>query len=157
MFEAKEYINPGMLPQQTSQIYIYTSLFKRERQYDTFKTKANINQEILPQQKASQICMYSSFFKREQQYDTFKRKKLSIERYCHINKRRARYTCILLSDNMTCLKRKKLSIKRYCHNKGRARYACIPRSLSVSDNMTRLSERKYQLKGFLQKGRILLF
>ena len=40
-------------------------------------------------------------------------------------------------------KRKKISIKRCCHNK-RASCACIPRSLSVSDNMTRLSESKYQ-------------
>ena len=41
------------------------------------------------------------------------------------------------------LKRNNISIQGCCHNK-RARYACIPRSLSVSDNMTRLSERNYQ-------------
>ena len=97
---------------QASQIYMYTSFFKRGRGYGRhLKRREIINQEILPQQKASQICMYT-FFKRERKYDTFKRKKLSI--------------------------------KRYCHDKWRARYACLLRSLSVSENMTRLSERNYQ-------------
>ena len=54
-------------------------MYTSERQYDLFKAKEIINQEILPQQRASQICMYTSFFKRQRQYDTFKRKKISIE------------------------------------------------------------------------------
>ena len=53
-----------MLPQQTSKICMYTSFFKRQRQYDKFKAKKIINREILPQQTASQIYMYTSFFKR---------------------------------------------------------------------------------------------
>ena len=32
-------INRGILPQQASQICMYTSFFKRERQYDPFKAK----------------------------------------------------------------------------------------------------------------------
>ena len=43
-------------------------------------------------------------------------------------------------------KAKEISIKRFRHNK-QARYTCIHRSLNVSDNMTRLSERNYQLRG----------
>ena len=48
---------------------------------------------------------------------------------------------------MASSKQKKLSIKRYCHNK-RARYACKPRSLSVSHNMTRLKQRKSSIKRY---------
>ena len=39
------------------------------------------------------------------------------------------------------LKREKISIKACCHNK-QTTHACVPRSLSVSDNMTRLERKK---------------
>ena len=68
--EAEEIMNRRILPQQTSQIYMYTLFFKRERQHDPFRGKEIINQGILPQQ-TSQIYMYSSFFKGERQSDSF--------------------------------------------------------------------------------------
>ena len=49
------------MPQQTSQIYMYTSFSKRERHYDPFRAKEIINRGIL-QQQTSQIYMYTSFF-----------------------------------------------------------------------------------------------
>ena len=154
---------------------MYTSFFKRQRQYDTFKrkkisikrychnkraryaciprslsvsdnmptrafkAKEIINREILPQQTASQICMYTSFFNRQRQYDTFKAREI-VNREI-LPQQMASQICMYTSffkrqRQYDTLKRKKISIKRYCHNK-RARYACIPRSLSVSDNMTR--------------------
>ena len=54
----------GCCHNKTSKICMYTSFFKRQRQYDTFKAKEIINREILPQQTVSQIYMYTSFFKR---------------------------------------------------------------------------------------------
>ena len=93
-----------MLPQQTSQIYMYTSFFKRERQYDALKRK------IVHQLRGTATT-------NKPDHDTCKPRSLSV------------------SDDMTRLKRKKISIKGYCHNKRRARYACIARSLSVSDNI----------------------
>ena len=39
ILKARGNINCGILPQQTSQICMYTSFFKRERQYDPFKVK----------------------------------------------------------------------------------------------------------------------
>ena len=65
-FRAIEMINRRILAQQTSQIYMYTKFFKRERQYDPFRAKEIINRRILAQQ-TSQIYMYTSFFKRERQ------------------------------------------------------------------------------------------
>ena len=53
-------VNRGILPQQTRQISMYTSLFKRARQYDAFKVK-----------EKRQIYMYTSFFKREWQNNAF--------------------------------------------------------------------------------------
>ena len=80
----KKIINWGVLPEQTSQIHIYTSFFKCERQYGGFKAKENINCGILPQQ-TSQICVYTSFFKRERQYDPFKTKEIiKVLWYCHL-------------------------------------------------------------------------
>ena len=55
---------------------MYTSFFKRQRQYDTFKAKEIINREILPQQTASQIYMHTSFFKRGRGKDSFKAKEI---------------------------------------------------------------------------------
>ena len=43
VFEAKEIMNRRILPQQTSQIYMYTSFFKRERQHEPFRAKEIIN------------------------------------------------------------------------------------------------------------------
>ena len=57
-FRAKEIINRRILPQQTSQIYMYSSFFKRERQYDLFIAKEIMNRRILPQ------TSHSSFLKR---------------------------------------------------------------------------------------------
>ena len=51
---------------------MYSSFFKRERQYDPFRAKEIINRGILQQQ----TIMYSSFFKREQQYDPFRAKEI---------------------------------------------------------------------------------
>ena len=68
------------------------------------------------------IYTYSSFFKRERQHDPFRAKEI-------INRG------------------KKLSIEGYCHNK-QARYTRIPRSLSVSDNMTRLERKKLSIEGY---------
>ena len=45
------------------------------------------------------------------------------------------------------LKRNNISIQGCCHNK-RARYECIPRSLSVSDNMTRLKRKKLSIERY---------
>ena len=56
-------------------IHVYLVPFKRERQYDPFRTKEIINRGIL-QQQTSQIYMYTSFFKRERQYDPFKAKEI---------------------------------------------------------------------------------
>ena len=140
-----------------SQICMYTSFFKRQRQYDTFKAKEIINREILPQQTASQVCMYTPFFKRERQCDTFKAKEIiNREILPQLDKRRARYTCTLhslsVSDN-DMFKRKKLSIERYCHNKWQARYACVPRSLRVSDNMTHLKLKKLSIERYCHNKR----
>ena len=63
------------MQQQTSQIYMYSSFFKRERHHDPFRSKEIINREIL-QQQTSQIYMYSSFFKRERQYDPLRAKEI---------------------------------------------------------------------------------
>ena len=53
---------------------------------------------------------------------------------------------------MARLERKKLSIEEYCHNK-QARYTCIPRSLSVSDNMTRLERKKFSIDEYCNNKR----
>ena len=45
-------------------------------------------------------------------------------------------------------KRKSLSFQGWCHNKKACRYAYIPRSLNVSDNMVRLKRKKYQSRDF---------
>ena len=47
-----------MLPQQTSKICMYTSFFKRQRQYDTLKAKEIINREILPQGSEPDMHVY---------------------------------------------------------------------------------------------------
>ena len=165
---------------------MYTSFFKRQRQYDTFKAKElSIKRYCHNKRRARYACIPRSLSVSDN--DTFKAKELSIKRYCH-NKWRARYACIprslSVSDNKTRLsernyqsrdtattngeqmasqicmytsffkhqrqydtfKRDKLSNERYCHNKWQARYACILRSLSVGDNMTRLSETKFIIK-----------
>ena len=143
---------------------MYSSFFKRERQYDPFRAKEIINRRILPQQ-TSQIYMYTSFFKPERQHDPFREKeiinrgkKLSTEGYCH--NEQARYTRIprslSVSDNMTRLERKKLSIEGDYNNK-RARYTCIARSLSVSDNMTRLERKKLSIDGYCQQQTSQIF
>ena len=122
-------MNRRILPQQTSQIYMYTSFFKRERQYDPFRAKEIINRGILPQQ-TSQMYMYTSFFKRERQYDPFRAKEIinrgilpqqtsQIYMYTSFFKRERQYDPF---------RAKKLSVEGYCNNK-RARYTCIPRSL----------------------------
>ena len=49
-FRAKEIINRRILPQQTSQTYMYSSFVKRELQYDPFRAKEIINPGILQQQ-----------------------------------------------------------------------------------------------------------
>ena len=54
---------------------MYTSFFKRERQYDPFRVKENMNRRILPQQ-TSQIYMYTLFFMRERQHDPFRAKEI---------------------------------------------------------------------------------
>ena len=41
----------------------------------------------------------------------------------------------------------KMTIDRYCRNK-QSRYTCIPRSLSVSDNMTCLERKKLSIDGY---------
>ena len=69
--------------------------------------KEIINQEILPQQ-TSQICMYTSFLSVSDN-DAFEAKEISVKGYCH--KKRARYTCIphsLSLNDMARLKRKKM-------------------------------------------------
>ena len=95
---------------------MYTSFFKRQRQYDTFKAKElSIERYCHNKRRARYACIPRSLSVSDNM-TRLKRKKLSIERYCH-NKRRARYmyTCILrslsVSDNMTRLKRNKLSIE----------------------------------------------
>ena len=60
------------MPQQKSQICMYTSFFKREPQYGVFKAKKNTDQSRDNAQQTSQICMYTLFFKRERQYGVFK-------------------------------------------------------------------------------------
>ena len=65
MFKANE-IYQGILPQQTSQLYMFTSFFKRERQYGAFKANEIINREALPR-RTSEIYMYTSCFERERQ------------------------------------------------------------------------------------------
>ena len=47
------------------------------------------------------------------------------------------------------LKRKNISIQECCHNKRRARYTYVYRSLSVSDNMTRLKAKENINQGIL--------
>ena len=52
--ERKKLSIDGYCQQQTSQIYMYSSFFKRERQYNPFRAKEIMNRRILPQQ-TSQI------------------------------------------------------------------------------------------------------
>ena len=137
-------MNRGILPQQTSQIYMYTSFFKRERQHDPFRAKEIINRGIL-QQQTSQIYMYTSFFYPASRVSFDLPRQTDLSRKIDGDSAR-RVRSLSASDNMqnmTRLERKKLSIDGYCNNK-LARYTCIARSLSVSDTMTRLDclERK---------------
>ena len=73
--ERKKLSIDGYCQQQTSQIYMYSSFFMRERQYDPFRAKEIMNRRILPQQ-TSQIYMYTSFFTRERQHDPFRAKEI---------------------------------------------------------------------------------
>ena len=149
------------MPQQTSlQICIYTSFFKRERQYGAFKAKEISIKGFCHNKQASYRCIHRSLSVSDKM-TRLKRKKLSIEGCCQ--NKQARYTFIPCSlvqsgkkyqsrDNATTNKpdpHVSLVLKaignincRYCRNK-QARYACIPRCLSVSDNMTRLKRRNY--------------
>ena len=73
-FSERKYQSRDTATTNEADMHVYLILIKRQRQYDSFKAKEIINQEILPQQTASQIYTYTSFFKRERQYDPFKAK-----------------------------------------------------------------------------------
>ena len=149
MFEARENINQGTLPQQTKQTCMYTSFFKRERQYDPFRAKEIINRRILAQQ-TSQKYMYTSFFKRERQYDPFRANEI-INRNKRILAQQTSqiymYNSFFKRERQYDPFRAKEIINRqnprdgYCHNK-QARYTCILRSLSVSYNMIRFRSKE---------------
>ena len=110
-FRAKEIINRRILPQQTSQTYMYSSFFKRERQYDPFRAKKIINRGILQQQ----TIMYSSFFKREQQYDPFRAKEI-INRGI-LQQQTIMYSSFFKRELQYDPFRAKLSIEGYYNNK----------------------------------------
>ena len=91
-------------------MHVYFVL-KRERKYDTLKPTNYVEAKEIINREILPRQMASQIC----MYTSFSKRQRQYDRF----------------------KRKKLSIERYRHNKRRARYACILRSLSVSENMTR--------------------
>ena len=78
-------VNRRILPQQTSQTYMYSSFFKRERQYDPFGAKEIINRGSRDTATTNDHVIARSLSV-SKNMTRLERKKLSIEGYCN-NKR----------------------------------------------------------------------
>ena len=140
-------MNRRILPQQTSQIYMYTSFLSVSDNTTRLERKKLSIEGYCHNKRARYTCIPRSLSVSDNM-TRLERKKLSIEGYC--NNKRARYTCIprslSVSDNVTRLERKKLSIEGYCNNK-RARYTCIPRSLRPgSDAVLHMSRIEFEFR-----------
>ena len=66
-----------MLPQQTSKICMYTSFFKRQRQYDTLSERNYQSRDTATRQRARYACILRSLSVGDD-WTHLKRNKLSI-------------------------------------------------------------------------------
>ena len=138
---AKAWATTTRTNQNKNKPNMYTSFSKRERQYDPCRAKEILTiQEPAGTAKAwatttrtnqnkNKPNMYTSFSKRERQYDPCRAKE--------INNPGTRRYCKSVGEN------------KQEQAKTRTSLICIPRSLSVSNNMTRVGRKKLTIQELL--------
>ena len=131
-------MNRRILPQQTSQIYMYTSFFRRERHYDPFRSKEIINRGIrYCNNKGARYTCIARSLSVSDTMTRLERKKLSVEGSDTATTKEPDihvYSSFFKRERQHDPFRAKEIISRrirYCNNK-RARYTCIARSFFLS-------------------------
>ena len=148
-FGAKAWATIAKAWATTSKPNMYTSFFKRERQYDPFGAKEIINRRDTA--TINKPNMHTSFFKRERQYDPFGAKAwATIAKawwatiwpvWSERNNQSTDTTTTNKPNTHTSFCKRERQYDPF-ETKEIINLGVIPHSLSVSDNMARLQRKK---------------